>query len=107
MDSLFQTQSLYSLTEIYEIEREWTKCINCAEKLSKVTRKSFDLQISHYLCELAEIAITNGDVKKSLKFISSAKKLKTMTLRTDLVKARCEKLEKSYTNAINISSLLS
>ncbi len=102
VDSLFQTQSLYSLTEIYEIEGEWKKCINCSEKLAKVTRKSFDLQISHYLCELAEIAVTNGDVKKSLEFIGSAKKLKTMTRRTDLVKAKCEKLRKRYTNAIKI-----
>ena len=100
--SLFQTQSLYSLTEIYEIEGEWKKCINCAEKLAKVTRKSFDLQISHYLCELAEIAVINGDVKKSLEFISSTKKLKIMTLRTDLVKAKCEKLRRRYTNAIKI-----
>ena len=100
--SLFQEQSLYSLTEIYEIEGEWKKCINCAKKLAKVTRKSFDLQISHYLCELAEISVTNGNVKKSLEFISSAKKLKTMTHRTDLVKAKCEKLRKRHTSAINI-----
>ena len=100
--SLFQTQSLYSLTQIYEIEGEWEKCINCAEKLAKVTRKSFDLQISHYFCELAEIAVASGDVKKCLEFISSTKKLKIMTLRTDLVKAKCEKLRRRYTNAIKI-----
>jgi len=103
-DSLFQIQSLYSLTEIYEIEQEWKKCIRYTNTLAKVTRKSFDLQISHYFCELAEIAVANGDVKKSSEFISSAKKLKTMTLRTDLVKAKSERLMKRYSSAVKIYS---
>ena len=103
-DSLFQIQSLYSLTEIYEIEREWKKCIKYTNTLAKIIRKSFDLQISHYFCELAEIEVANGDVKKSLELISSAKKLKTMTLRTDLVKAKSEKLMKRYSSAVKIYS---
>ena len=101
-ESLFQVESLYSLINIYEIEGEWEKCIDCTKKLAKVTKKSFDLQISHYLCELADMSIANGNVTKSIDFLNSTKKLKNMTLRTDLVKAKYEKLRENYTKAIEI-----
>ncbi len=101
-DSLFQKESLYSLTDIYEMEGEWEKCISCSKRLAKVTKKSFDLQISHYYCELADMAIANGNITKSIEFINSSKKLKITTLRTDLVKAKYEKLRENYTNAIKI-----
>ena len=101
-DSLFQVESLYSLINIYEIEGEWEKCIDCTKKLAKVRKKSFDLQISHYLCELADMSIANGNVTKSIDFLNSTKKLKNMTLRTDLVKAKYEKLRENYTKAIEI-----
>jgi lipopolysaccharide biosynthesis regulator YciM len=100
--SLFRTESLYSLTNIYETEGEWEKCINCSKILAKVTKKSFDLHISHYLCELADLTLANGNVTKSIEFINTAKKLKTLTLRADLVEAKCEILRKNHISAMKI-----
>ena len=50
-----------------------------------------------FFTKLVWLVIAIGDLPKI-----SAKKLKTLTLRTDLVKAKCEKLRKRYTDAIKI-----
>jgi len=86
--SQYKMEALESLVKIYEQEKEWQKSIDASKKLSTISKKSLNLQISHYVCELAEVAIEKHNYKEADKLIFSLKKIKNKTLRCDLVRAK-------------------
>ena len=87
-NSQYKLEALESLVNIYEQEKEWQKSIDTSKMLSKISKKPLDLQISHYVCELAEIAIEKRNYDEADNLISSLNRIKNKTLRCDLVKAR-------------------
>tara|TARA_B100000959_G_scaffold210077_2_gene220644 strand:+ start:3875 stop:5065 length:1191 start_codon:yes stop_codon:yes gene_type:complete len=86
--SQYKMEALESLVNIYEQEQEWQKSIDTSKQLSKISKKPLDLQISHYVCELAEIAIEKYNYDEANNLVSSLNRIKNKTLRCDLVKAR-------------------
>jgi len=53
-------QALLNLLTIYEKERDWQACLEVAEQLGAMTGKKYQLQKSHYHCELAIAARAEG-----------------------------------------------
>lgn len=69
-------RSLQYLLTIYELEKEWAKALQMAEKLQLMTRIPMQTNIAHYYCELAARAVNDGrqdDAQAQLK----------LALRTD------------------------
>lgn len=52
-DTRYRQPSLHALLEIYVREREWTRAIQTATELERLSGVSFRIQIAQYYCELA------------------------------------------------------
>ena len=52
-DTRYRQPSLHALLEIYVREREWTRAIETATELERLSGVSFRIQIAQYYCELA------------------------------------------------------
>ena len=52
-DTRYRQPSLHALLEIYVREREWTRAIETATELERLSGVSFRIQIAQYFCELA------------------------------------------------------
>ena len=80
VDSDYRQEALFNLIKIYEQEKEWQKAIEVSQKLSKLGDKiSCEHQISHYICELAEEAISAENYKEASLLISEIKVNKETT----------------------------
>jgi len=101
-DPQYKMEALKSLIKIYEQEKEWQKSIDTSKELSKISKNSLDLQISHYVCELAEIAIEEHNYNDADNLISSLNRIKSKTLRCDLVRAKIAISKGSKESAIAI-----
>lgn len=52
-DTRYRQPALHALLEIYVREREWTRAIETATELERLSGVSFRIQIAQYYCELA------------------------------------------------------
>ena len=52
-DTRYRQPALHALQEIYVREREWTRAIETATELERLSGVSFRIQIAQYYCELA------------------------------------------------------
>ena len=52
-DARYRQPALHALLEIYVREREWTRAIETATELERLSGVSFRIQIAQYYCELA------------------------------------------------------
>ena len=52
-DTRYRQPALHALLEIYVREREWTRAIETATQLERLSGVSFRIQIAQYYCELA------------------------------------------------------
>ncbi|MBK1720780.1 lipopolysaccharide assembly protein LapB [Thiocystis violacea] len=58
---LHRQRALQALRDIYQQERDWTKCLEVAEQLKPFAEHSMTVEIAQYHCELAEDARRKGD----------------------------------------------
>jgi len=52
-----------ALLRIFQMEREWTRAIDCARRLEREAGESHQVEVAHFYCELAqaELATKSGD----------------------------------------------
>jgi len=101
--SEYKLQSLSNLIGIYEQEKEWQKAIDASQKSYKINNdNSFELQISHYICELAEEEIVDKNYKKANLLLKSIKNNKKKTLRLELVSAKIALILGDFDSATNV-----
>jgi lipopolysaccharide assembly protein B len=58
-------EALRSLLRIYQMEREWTRAIECAQRLESEAGETHQVASAHFHCELAEPAIDSGDLDRA------------------------------------------
>ena len=85
--SRYQGEALEQLCRIYELEHEWQKAIDAGQKLEKLSGRSLELEIAHYYCELAELAIANKDYSAARAFVKKAQSGRARTMRGALTRA--------------------
>jgi lipopolysaccharide biosynthesis regulator YciM len=59
--------ALKSLLDIYEREKEWSKCIVIGKRYQEVTGIGMGVPIANYYCELAQVAWHKGKVSLAFK----------------------------------------
>lgn len=60
------------LMEIYVQEQDWPKAIAAAEALARAGTRSYQVEISHFHCELAVLAAASGDLAKAEEHLTLA-----------------------------------
>ncbi len=68
-----EAEALDALMHIYCTEHEWMKAVETAERLQK-SGKDLHVEISHYYCELANLARMTRDATRAGEFVNDALK---------------------------------
>jgi lipopolysaccharide biosynthesis regulator YciM len=92
-------QALERLVYIYEREREWKKAIETHRRL-EVLKGEKSSQVAHYYCELAELAMRDGDTNLAREYLKNTVRSETGALRGTLIRAGLAKIDKDYTQAL-------
>ena len=93
----FEERALELLQQIYQLEKEWHKAILVAEQLAPRRSVAFDsntlssgkelVEIAHYYCELAELALKDDNFKASEKALDKALKYDARCARAAIIRA--------------------
>ncbi|WP_028311009.1 lipopolysaccharide assembly protein LapB [Derxia gummosa] len=70
--SSVEAEALRDLLDIFEIEKEWVKAIDCARELEMRAGADMTGRIAHYHCELAQFAIMQSRFDEAGREISAA-----------------------------------
>ena len=85
--SRYQVQALESLGRIYEQERDWEKAVDAGQRLELLSGRSLALQIAHYYCELAEVAVEENNFTAAREYVKKAQAGRPRTMRGALTRA--------------------
>lgn len=83
----YREEALLSLCGIYELEQEWEKAIEAAERLENAHNGSLGQRVPHYYCELAEQAIERGEFQRARSLLKKARNRRHPTVRGALARA--------------------
>jgi len=92
-DSDHRFDALRALLRIFQMEREWTKAIDCALRLEREAGENHQVAIAHYHCELADLALAAGRLDDAEREIDEAlavdrKSVRALMLAGDLALRR-------------------
>ncbi len=83
------------LLEIYQREREWGQAVEIGSELAR-SDKTIRAQLAHFQCELAELALKDGDLRAARAALGKANGFDSQCGRTPLLAARAAFAEKRY-----------
>jgi len=75
------------LIEIYEQEQEWQKALDMAARHEELTEQRDPSRAAHYLCELAELALRQGQTAKADELVTQASSIAPSSLRPSLLRS--------------------
>ncbi len=78
---LHRQRALESLCEIYQQERDWSRCLEVAEQLRPLSDHSMTVEIAQYHCELAEDARRKGDTRGAQRQLRLAQEVEPKCVR--------------------------
>jgi len=85
---LHHERALRSLREIYEQERDWTRCLEVAEQLEAIGDQPMSVAIAQYHCELAEEARRTGDASRARAQLTLARQADPDCVRATMLEGR-------------------
>jgi lipopolysaccharide assembly protein B len=65
-------EALRSLLRVYQMEREWERAIECARQLENEAGETHKVATAHFHCELAERAVSGGDLDRASAHLAAA-----------------------------------
>jgi len=83
-------QALRMLLTIYEHEREWTKAITTARRLTPHNSEGLERRLAQYHCELAVEAIRGSNLANAKKYLKEAMKIDSRCARASLMLGQVE-----------------
>jgi lipopolysaccharide biosynthesis regulator YciM len=79
--------ALRSLTRIYEQQRDWRQAIAAHRQLTASGGDAQPTAAAHYLCELAEAALAQGDVEEARRLLRESRRERRRFPRAAMVRA--------------------
>jgi lipopolysaccharide biosynthesis regulator YciM len=89
------------LLDIYQQEKDWEKAIDAAKRLQKITNDKYELLISQFHCELAELSLTNNDEKMAKSHLKHALNFDPRCVRASFMEGEIFMKSGDYKSAIN------
>ncbi|MDY6941894.1 MAG: lipopolysaccharide assembly protein LapB [Pseudomonadota bacterium] len=80
--------ALRLLLQIYEQERDWTQAVEIARSLKDADREQTQQLIAQYCCELAESAISAGEVQRAERLLRQALSADRHCVRVSMLRGR-------------------
>ncbi len=66
------SQAQQFLLEIHVQEKDWGRAVSIARELSRISTQSYQVEIGHFLCELANQAWLNDQIEVARSYLSEA-----------------------------------
>jgi lipopolysaccharide assembly protein B len=82
---LHRQRALQALRDIYQQERDWTRCLEVAERLKPLSDQPMAVEIAHYHCELAEDARRKGETLAAREQLALAQRADPKCARAALI----------------------
>ena len=98
----YAEQALRFLMEIYVQEREWQQAIATAEQLAKRTNQPHQIEIAHFMCELATNEAVAGRYEAAHQYLDEALSINRRSVRASLLLGEFEAAQGRHEEALAI-----
>lgn len=98
----YRIQSIEGLCRIYQQEKEWRKAIDIMLLYKRSERGVYSRRVSHYWCELAQLAIDDHEYDDAKKYLRSAVNEDRTSARAVLLRGQVFFKQKDYLRAIEL-----
>lgn len=97
----FRIASLQQLLVIYQATSDWLQAIDVAEKLIKSGKEALRVEVAHFYCELALLAMSSDDLDKAMGLLKKASAADSNCARVSIMLGRIWIARGDDVNAIN------
>ena len=87
---LQETRALRGLIEIYQAEKEWSRCLETAARLQQRSDTPMQTEIAHYHCELADECLRHGRHDEARTHLLDAQAIDPDCIRPTMIQAQME-----------------
>ncbi len=94
--------ALRHLLDIYQQEKDWEKALQQAQRIETVTDEKMGLVMSHFCCELAEIALTENKLAAARKHLRQARRHLPESIRARLILAKIALQQEMFVEALDV-----
>lgn len=96
-----QAAATLKLMQLYETEGDWAEALRAFEDLPASLRDARASQAAHYLCELAEQALAQGDAARAETLLQQASRHDAACARTAFLRARAAERRADHAAAVD------
>ncbi|MEQ9943351.1 lipopolysaccharide assembly protein LapB [Pectobacterium aroidearum] len=96
----FRRSALQQLLQIYQATSDWPAAIDAAEKLVKMGKDQLRVDIAHFYCELALLAMGSDDLDKALTLLKKGAAADNQCARASIMMGRIYMAQQDYSRAM-------
>ncbi|UUE46799.1 lipopolysaccharide assembly protein LapB [Pectobacterium aroidearum] len=96
----FRRSALQQLLQIYQATSDWPAAIDVAEKLVKMGKDQLRVDIAHFYCELALLAMGSDDLDKALTLLKKGAAADNQCARASIMMGRIYMAQQDYSRAM-------
>ncbi|KHN50562.1 lipopolysaccharide assembly protein LapB [Pectobacterium fontis] len=96
----FRRSALQQLLQIYQATSDWQTAIDVAEKLVKMGKDQLRVDIAHFYCELALLAMGSDDLDKALTLLKKGATADKQCARASIMMGRIYMAQQDYSRAV-------
>lgn len=96
----FRRSALQQLLQIYQATSDWQTAIDVAEKLVKMGKDQLRVDIAHFYCELALLAMGSDDLDKALTLLKKGATADSQCARASIMMGRIYMAQQDYARAV-------
>lgn len=100
--SHYAEQALRFLMEIYVQEKEWRQAITTAERLAPLSNHPYQIEIAHFLCELAAAESVAGKLEAARGYLDEALTINRRSVRANILLGEVAVAENQHEAALTI-----
>ncbi|MFJ5473476.1 lipopolysaccharide assembly protein LapB [Pectobacterium carotovorum] len=96
----FRRSALQQLLQIHQATSDWPTAIDVAEKLVKMGKDPLRVDIAHFYCELALLAMGSDDLDKALTLLKKGATADSQCARASIMMGRIYMAQQDYSRAV-------
>ena len=96
----FRLSALQQLLLIYQATSDWQKAIEAAERLIKLGKSQYQMEIAHFYCELALQAMASDDLDRALGLLKKGEAADRQNARVSIMMGRIFMAKSDYAKAV-------
>ncbi|MCU1797477.1 lipopolysaccharide assembly protein LapB [Pectobacterium polaris] len=96
----FRRSALQQLLQIHQATSDWPTAIDVAEKLVKMGKDQLRVDIAHFYCELALLAMGSDDLDKALTLLKKGAAADSQCARASIMMGRIYMAQQDYARAV-------